>query len=623
MTCEFRDLLKSGPCIGAMCWTLACPASAVAACGQPPGDLGGTWCWVDGAHVRVWWSQGRTTAGEPKATRIRDEVERDLWPLYARLLRRVPLSDRDARVYPSNGGDGRYDIVLTDQPLGDAYGESPLVPTNDPAAPPARFSIVWHRLPDARLRAKVAHELMHGFLTGFRCQGQCRWLEEATATWAEHSAYPTANTEHEYSKDFFTDPTLSLDYNPNDRDRHKFGAYLFLFFLQHRSGRTGGDRNVVRSIWEATERFPNPLAALEASVAGGFSKAWRDFITDNWNGDPAVLTRNGRKVPIYRAWDRLVDGVSLRQAPAPAPGPKAAATYVVDLPSTGSVTIPMTTTHRHLSAAYYVFRFAIGVRSVQLAHNTAGVAGAELVVFTKVGEDWTIQPNWTGTGIRSFCRDRAGDNFEELVVIIGNSSSADLTFSASLTATANSCLPPGAGFQQCQLTFAPRGSRLKDYHNTETQTWEIIPRTGTRCGSTDYQYRWATRGNGSAFNLDHTNWVAHWTLKGDADGCAGIELRGTQTKAFKVTSKAKAAMHVEVGKEILFGQGSPRVTDFDKGREEFGKPAEEAPAMALRFEGVTLDQPLEAAWAPGIPPTMFVPMGTYSCRWSWPGAPPP
>lgn len=620
MTRVCRHLLRSGALIGGVCWTLAWPASAVAACGQPPGELPGTWCWVDGAHVRVWWSQARTTAGEAKATRIRDEVDGYLWPLYSRLLRRVPLSDRDAQMYPSNGGDGRYDIVLTDQLLGAGYGESPLLPANDPAAPPARFSIVVHRLPYARLRAKVAHELMHGYLTGFRCAGRCRWLEEATATWAEHVAYPTVNTEHEYSKDFFTDPTLSLDDDPNDQDRHKFGAYLFLFFLQHRSGRAGGDRTVVRNIWAATERFPDPLAALDASVAGGLSNAWREFMTDNWNADPAVVTRTGRRVPIYRAWDRLSDGVSGRQAPASVPGPKAAAIYDVDVPLTGSVTIPMNTAHRHLSAAYFVFRFAIGVRSVQLAHNTAGVAGAELVVFTRRGPYWTIQPNWTGTGARSFCLDKAGEHFDEMVVIVGNSSSTDVTFTPSLTATPNSCLPPTEGFEQCQLSFAPLGSSVTDYQNTETQTWEInIPRVpGTNCLSTEYQYHWTTVGSGSAFE---TNWVANWTLKGEDHGCARVEPQGTADKAIKISTKVDPT-HVVLGHEILYGSGTPKVTRIDKDWDEFDSRLRKAPNMAPRIEGVALGQPLDPVWAPGINPGAAR-WGTYSCRWSWPGTAPP
>jgi len=566
----------------------------------------------------VWWSQARPTAGELKATRIRDEVEGYLWPLYTRLLRRTPLSDRNAQVYRSNGGDGRYDIVLADEPPGGEYGESPLL-TNEPTAPPARFSIVAHRLRDARLRAKVAHELMHGFLTGFRCAGQCGWLEEATATWAEHLAYPTVNTEHEYSKDYFADPTLSLD---SDQGRHEFGAYMFLFFLQHRNGRPARDRTIVRSIWAAMERFSDPVAAFGASIPGGFSNAWRDFMTDNWNADPAVVTRSGRHLPLYWAWDRLSDGVARRQAPATAPSPGAATMY--DIPATGSVTIQMNTTHPRLSAAYFVFRFAMGVRSVQLAHNTANVAGAQLVVLTRQGPYWTIQPNWTGTGTRSICLDRAGERFDEMVVIVGNASSTDVTFTPSLTATTNSCLGPTEGFAKCQMSFASIGSHIKDYQQTETQTWDLIPRVKVpTCTSTQYPYRWSTVGSGSSFwNMTGQNEVANWTLKGEGNQCASLDPQGSN-KILKINSTGNH-QHAVRGSEILYGSGkTPKVTDIDDARLEFesNPPLTVAAADATRIEGVALDQSLDPSWMAGEN-FGLVSYGTVSCRWSWPGAAP-
>ena len=86
--------------------------------------------------------------------------------------------------------------------------------------------MVNRTLTEPQLGAKVAHELMHGFLSAYKCAGRCRWLDEATATWAEHFVEPRANTEHEYAKDFFRAPFLSLTHDPTDRDRHKYGAVL-------------------------------------------------------------------------------------------------------------------------------------------------------------------------------------------------------------------------------------------------------------------------------------------------------------------------------------------------------------------------------------------------------------
>ena len=617
-------LLRCGTLALVTCWTLSWPESAAGACQQPPGNVPGVWCFVDGAHVRVWWSQTRPAAGAAKASLVRDEVEGNLWPLYFRLLGRVPRSDGDARRYPSNGGDGHYDIMLTNQPLVRRYGDSPPLPS-EPGAPPARFSMVSYALTGAKLRATVAHELMYGFLTGFKCAGQCRWLEEATATWAEHAAYPTANTEHEYVKDFFQDPTVSLDDDPSAQDRHKSGAYLFLFFLQHHGRGVPGDRTIARDIWTATERFPNPLAALNASVAGGFQNAWREFITDNWNADPAAVARTTGKVPIYRAWDRLSDGISRRQVPASMPAPRSATTYEVDVPSAGSVTIPLSVNMplRHLSAAYFVFRFSITVRSVTLTHNGSGAAGVEPLVFTREGDVWTIQPpNWAAGSSRSFCRDKAGERFDEMVVILGNSSVTDVMLSSSLTATGDTCLTdPGAGFEQCRLSFPPLGSPLRDYQNTEWQSWEVVPRTATTvCQTNEYPYHWTSAGNGSSLNLETDNLHSYWQLNGKGDGCLHIGLQGGVKKiAF---AGVVTVQKVVLGTQIQMQGATPKITPIEQTWSEFNPQSLVAPASAPRIEGISTDVPLASAWQPGINPTPARP-GLISCRWSWPGAPPP
>jgi hypothetical protein len=75
-----------------------------------------------------------------------------------------------------------------------------------------------------------------------------------------------------------------------------------------------------------------------------------------------------------------------------------------------------------LSAAYFVFRFHVSVRSFELRHNLQSfqAAGAEVVVFTRQGQDWTLQPRWGGEDVHSFCRDRGAERIDEMLVILGN-----------------------------------------------------------------------------------------------------------------------------------------------------------------------------------------------------------
>ena len=413
-TINVHRLLRAGGLIAVVVSMLGSPAPAFA-CAAGPGNLPGTWCAVDGTYVRVWFEQSFVIGDDQlKAAEVRDVVDSYLWPLFSGFLARTPLSDGQ-RTYLFNGGDGRYDMVLAPIASGQ-YGDSPLVARTTPTAPPARFSIVNRTLVDRKLRSVVAHQLMRGYLTAFTCGAQCRWLEEATATWAEHLAYPNVNAEHEYAKYLFKNPKLSLHYDPSESDRHRFGAYVFLLFLQHRTARGA---SIVRDIWDATEALADPLKALDATVPGGLKGVWRDFITNNWNAAPAVIQQGGRLVPIYRAWDRLATGVYSHKG---FNGP-----YLLDVRAGTPVQTLLETslndTLPPLSAKYFAFAFDLSVRTVRLDHNLKRLraigSGAELVVFTKrQGEDWRKEGTWETENSHVFCRDKATQNLEQMVVIL-------------------------------------------------------------------------------------------------------------------------------------------------------------------------------------------------------------
>jgi hypothetical protein len=583
--------------------------SAFAACGQPPHGQPGVWCYVDGARVRVWWNRS-FASDEGAAARLRDDAEGHLWPLYEGVLGRVPLSD-GARFYPRNGGDGRYDIVLATDVRG-LYGETPLVASTSTGTPPARFSMILRTLPATRLRPALAHELMHGFLTAFRCAGKCRWLEEATATWSEHLAYPAVNTEHQYTAGFFKDPTRSLHDDQSDQDPHKNGAYLFLLFLQHHGRSTQGNPTLVGDVWNATETFSDPLPAIDATVPGGFKRVWREFIVDNWNADPVFVGRGAAKAPPYVYWDGVADGVLNRKA--------FAREHTVTTGSAGAQMPLSIGPLRPLSAAYFRVKFdALDVRSVRVIHNlqalrAAGRSGAELAVFSRIrGRGWRIESEWRNEDRHLFCRDKAAERIDEIVVILANSSFAstvDFRINGvwpAVVASAATCLTDNdPGFQECVMSF-----RRQHYQHSETQTWTTTsPPTGRV-----YPYRWTTAGAGFSTDPDNPDWSARWTVGGDAEGAIEVSLQPAngEQEAVAVNQQLRKFKGVE-GTQTRNGRSTP----FDNTAWEFGPPHRTAPLGALRIEGIDTG-PLDPSWQGGIAADIPQP-GTFTCRWSWPRA---
>lgn len=575
------------------------PDSALAACGRPPGTLAGTWCAVDGPHVRVWWTPTRTGAPEAQAEAVRDHVEQKAWPLFAQLLRRVPQSDANVRV--GNGGDGRYDILLVGPSAITArYGESPLV-SPSPRGAPARYSMVKAALPRPTLLIKVSHELMHGFLTGFRCQGSCRWLEEATATWAENLVDPAANTEHEYAGAVFADPSIALDDDTPGRPDHASGAYLFLLDIERRRG-----RGTIAAIWDATERTADPLAAIDLALSNGLAAAWRQFMIDNWNADPVGL---GSPDPPYVTWDRLADGVERRHS---------FTARSVNLSGASVQTYPMTVDLPHLSAAYFAFDIqGLDVRSVRIDHHLQQLPpGAHaMAVFTKVKDrPWRLESPWTTTASNTFCLDRDAERVEKVLVMLGNGGTGGhVTFASggappALVASTATCLAPtDPGYAECRLDFdyGPR------YRHHEVQTWWT---TGPRLPGNQYNYFWMVTGAGSSSVPGATG---RWSVALPKPFFAQMELVIDQVPPVQVlrlpaNASAQTAPNVVTVEDEQTGR-MPSTTH--QNQHEFWQ-TRTAPVGALRIEGTSTGS-LQGAWAAGVyqPPSV---VGIFTCRWSWP-----
>src|SRR6185295_591272 len=128
-----------------------------------------------------------------RAQTIADEIDRYLW---------LKLTEPMGEPLPIPSADGvvRLDIYLTNKrrpetkPMTRFDANTNQVCVGDPM--PAVIL-----LGTLDTNSDLAHEIMHAILHGYKLKScfdpAYKWMHEATATWAEHFAYPLPNPEHE------------------------------------------------------------------------------------------------------------------------------------------------------------------------------------------------------------------------------------------------------------------------------------------------------------------------------------------------------------------------------------------------------------------------------------------
>ncbi|MGH7467911.1 MAG: hypothetical protein ACRENP_07975, partial [Longimicrobiales bacterium] len=228
-----------------------------------------------GGAVKV-WAQLHHRGDSAKAEKIADEITATIWPALTRVLGR-PKSDMQ---YMLNSGGPELDIFLVRPSFTPAdsarnvqrYGRSApwrgvtmhTDTTTWPCKEAAFFILLNSVNPVGSATSKgllqdVAHEITHAITGAKPLQGACEdydWMSEATATWAEHKAYPKAQTEHGPAQGFLADVSLSLDERtPGDFNSHAYDSYLFPFYLM-----LTGKEAAIPAIWQAF--------ATQAQLAG-------------------------------------------------------------------------------------------------------------------------------------------------------------------------------------------------------------------------------------------------------------------------------------------------------------------------------------------------------------------
>lgn len=373
-------------------------------------------------NVLIWWEHAEDQALAQQIASFMGEI----WNELTALMQQEPLPDINET---DNGGDGRLDIILTDELKGSTPAKATSYQehcTTDPQPGYIRFSN--QQAPLSELKLIAAHEFMHILQFAYKYAQGCeeyRWLNEATATWAPvHFLYPELKI-HEYAEAFFKNTDIPLEtWNKAQYLHHPYGASVFIFFLT----KEHGDDAIVRKIYEAVKENDS-LKAIDKTVPGGFAESWKKFLAYNWNPDEAPLNQ-------YREWQ---EGFDEHAQGADDFNPRE-----VSLSGKQDERIPLFVgILKHLSSKYYHFEFNDDSVSTVVVHNgwtyeleesdDAGLnwlqegaipadqkEGASLQALVKIeGEDWYVEDLSDQPGV-TFCRDRDDERVEELVLIFGH-----------------------------------------------------------------------------------------------------------------------------------------------------------------------------------------------------------
>ncbi|HEV7888666.1 MAG TPA: hypothetical protein VGO92_14000, partial [Acidimicrobiales bacterium] len=264
----------------------------------------------------------------------------------------------------------------------------------------------------------VSFEYAHNFAVTTVEPGRTPWFYEASAGWAEWELFRKGSTslhQQYFASMFNSAPQLALeqpegDLAPLADEQHAVRAYIWPFFMQQEAG---GSPQPIYDAWKATDgvtSWPAFHAAIDAQRP--FATSFQDFAVRNLNLDLGAATSPG-----YHDLD-----------PNFAPGSTPGLTYdlFLERPQAADARAlggPGGPGLRPLSAEYdhVVVDPASGIRTLSLDFGGLSPAsGAGVTVLTQAHDGtWARRDVAPGSRL-DLCFDNAGDEIDQLYVIVGN-----------------------------------------------------------------------------------------------------------------------------------------------------------------------------------------------------------
>jgi hypothetical protein len=360
------------------------------------------WTQIPTARAIVWYAAADAGA-QTAANNLAAEIE-NIWTKEKGLMQKEPLSDGNETY---NGGGGKLDIYVTPsffdpnhpgtestaQGLTVGYGGNR---KTRPAYILIRISAA-STVPGAR--DVLAHEFFHALAANYEYRdglGAYMWMNEATATWMEDYVYPTQinNLEQNNLHNYFSTGYKEPFDQPDDKG---YGDYAFFFYLARSSS-----PDVNHQIWNGVGQN-SALQAIQAAVS--LADKWPDFALDCWNQP---------NVDKFKQWD----GISAALVPE-------SAEPFLELSSDGDSFDLASRTVPHLAMSYaYIKVEKDTIKRVEVQNQplAQGSGGTKITAWIKMADGTTHTEDWTGKERVVYCRDKAGQRVNELMILYTNSS---------------------------------------------------------------------------------------------------------------------------------------------------------------------------------------------------------
>jgi hypothetical protein len=407
---------------------------------------------LDNAHgVRFWYGDAAT--GRTAQQLLTVLSQKGVYELASEILLGHHLCPDNAMV--DHGPDGALDVYLIDPTQPVPYRVRPYlgsmekhggltIPEGDaqPGCHGGRsavtiIDVTSHYTP---LLVAAAHEIFHAYQASFPEASDAAWLKEATATWFEDQVFPDFNSQAEWTSlaapdNAWSTASMGAGHSvagPLDQyaaaSSAEYSSYLFFYYLTNAAGYPN---TIVGKLFDAAAGG-RVLDALRSTV--DWDIEFKRFALWNWNADPEDRYRD--------AGEHI------------APLGQHAAPHVVTPTRTADVDVDL----GHTQVAYDAIDVqpAGGTDVKQLYVDLSALSGHDDVsveAILQIGhhgqpdDEGTIVEDWSGEDHRTFCRDRAGENVTDAILVVTNrATSAGDEVKGTIHAEARDACPlPPAG----------------------------------------------------------------------------------------------------------------------------------------------------------------------------------
>ena len=343
------------------------------------------------------------------------------------LLQRAPKSDV---AEGCNGGDGALDIYLSPIFGSESWAETVTYPGRCENAPAyivinkAKF-LPWEgdagQLESAkrRMRTVLTHELMHAIQFAMTRSAACadyNWIDEATAQWAPDHVFKDDNQEDGFNKlglaganrtgTYYVDYLKGGHREPIEK-ANGYSTYIYFQFLARKYG--AATIKALFDAWAST----GSVASLDAAGVK-LRDAWPEFAKALWNDV------RGNVLTDLRGWDNYDFGMANVTEATPMVLDGSGRASVTLLRANNSMIAP-----RSLAYERLVFSDE-SVSGILLTNPLGSLPQSEhlkLTAVKKIDGQWKVPEDWTGYPTKFFCRDKADERLQELLLIVSNSDS--------------------------------------------------------------------------------------------------------------------------------------------------------------------------------------------------------